>query len=229
MSSCSGNSNVGVRCMESERQQLLDFKEGVMDLFGSLSSWVGLDCCKWQGVRCNNGAGHVTVLNLQNYNLEGTVKPSLLLLKHLTHLNLAENPFLGTQIPKFLGMLNNLRYLDLHGSGYGGEIPPHLGNLSHLQVLSLGGNFRLRAESLVWLSGLSSLESLDLGRVDLYDVGGSWLKAVNMLPSLVRLYLYGYDLKSLDLTLPSLNLTSLEVLDLCSIKSPLPSITALVL
>ncbi|MBA0620927.1 hypothetical protein Godav_006594 [Gossypium davidsonii] len=224
VSSCLGNSNVGVRCMESERQQLLDFKEGLMDPFGRLSSWVGLDCCKWQGVRCKNRTGHVTVLNLQNYHLGGTIKPSLLHLKHLTHLNLAENFFGGTQIPKFLGMLNNLRYLDLYSSGYGGEIPPHLGNLSHLQVLYLGGNFGLRAESLVWLSGLSSLESLDLGRVDLYDVRGSWLKAVNMLPSLVRLYLEGCQLKSLDLTLPSLNLTSLEVLDLFDnpIKSPLP-------
>ncbi|PPD94785.1 hypothetical protein GOBAR_DD08178 [Gossypium barbadense] len=180
VSSCSGNSNVGVRCMESERQQLLDFKEGLMDPFGRLSSWVGLDCCKWQGVRCKNRTGHVTVLNLQNYHLGGTIKPSLLHLKHLTHLNLAENFFGGTQIPKFLGMLNNLRYLDLHSSGYGGEIPPHLGNLSHLQC--------------------------------------------NMLPSLVRLYLDGCQLKSLDLTLPSLNLTSLEVLELFDnpIKSPLP-------
>ncbi|PPS11392.1 hypothetical protein GOBAR_AA09251 [Gossypium barbadense] len=123
VSSCSGNSNVGVRCMESERQQLLDFKEGLMDPFG----WLRL------------------------------------------------------------------------GLGYGGEIPSHLGNLSHLQVLNLGGNFGLRAEDLVWLS-------------------------VNMLPSLVRLYLDGFQLKSLDLTLPSLNLTSLEVLDLFYnlIKSPLP-------
>ncbi|KAK8322366.1 hypothetical protein V6Z12_A12G163000 [Gossypium hirsutum] len=141
LSSCLGNSNVGVRCMESERQQLLDFKEGLMDPFG------------WLRMRCKNRTGHVTVLNLQNYHL----------------------------------------------GGYGGEIPSHLGNLSHLQVLNLGGNFGLRAEDLVWLS-------------------------VNILPSLVRLYLDGFQLKSLDLTLPSLNLTSLEVLDLFYnlIKSPLP-------
>ncbi|KAH1074104.1 hypothetical protein J1N35_026432 [Gossypium stocksii] len=59
VSSCSGNSNVGVRCMESERQQLLDFKEGHLDPFGRLSSWVGLDCCKWQGLRCKKRTGHV--------------------------------------------------------------------------------------------------------------------------------------------------------------------------
>ncbi|KAK8636656.1 hypothetical protein V6N13_124398 [Hibiscus sabdariffa] len=224
VSSCSSSNSIGVRCIESERKQLVDFKEGLIDRFRSLSSWVGLDCCKWQGVSCDNQTGHVLVLDLENYALGGTLKPSLLHLKYLTYLNLAQNSFLETQIPKFLGMLNNLRYLNLHGSGFSGEIPSHLGNLSHLQSLNLSYNFGLRAQSLVWLSGLASLESLDLGTVNLRDVGGSWSKAVNMLPSLASLYLYHCGLTSLDLTLSSLNLTSLEVLNLFgnSIKSPIP-------
>ncbi|KAL4347154.1 hypothetical protein GQ457_17G013030 [Hibiscus cannabinus] len=224
VSSCSGSNSTGVRCIESERKQLVDFKEGLIDRFGSLSSWVGLDCCKWQGVSCDNQTGHVSVLDLENYALGGTLKPCLLHLKYLTYLNLAQNSFLETQIPMFLGMLNNLRYLNLYGSGFSGEIPPHLGNLSHLQSLNLSNNFGLRAQSLVWLSGLASLESLDLATVNLRGVGGSWSKAVNMLPSLASLYLYDCGLTSLDLTLSSLNLTSLEVLNLFgnSIKSPIP-------
>ncbi|KAK8491673.1 hypothetical protein V6N13_029801 [Hibiscus sabdariffa] len=205
VSSCSGSNSIGVRCIESERKQVVNFKEGLIDRFGSLSSWVGLDCCKWQGVSCDNQTGHVSVLDLE----KGTLKPCLLHLKYLTYLNLAQNSFLETQIPKFLGMLNNLRYLNLHGSGFSGEIPPHLGSF----------NFGLRAQSLVWLSGLASLESLDLATVNLRGVGGSWSKAVNMLPSLASLYLYHCGLTSLDLTL-----SSLEVLNLFgnSIKSPIP-------
>ncbi|XVE71557.1 hypothetical protein DITRI_Ditri10aG0160800 [Diplodiscus trichospermus] len=225
VSSCSGNSNVSnLRCLETERKELLDFKEGLSDPYGMLSSWVGLDCCKWQGVGCNNRTGHVTVLDLENLSLGGKIKPSLLHLKHLTYLNLADNIFCGNEIPKFFGMLKNLRYLNLSSSCFAGEVPPHLGNLSGLQTLDLSRNLGLHAKSLLWLSTFSSLEYLDLGRVDLFDVGGYWSKAVNMLPSLVSLYLYDCRLKSLDLTLPSVNLTSLEVLNLFgnSIKSPLP-------
>ncbi|XP_022754179.1 LRR receptor-like serine/threonine-protein kinase GSO1 [Durio zibethinus] len=156
--------------------------------------------------------------------LGGKIKPSLLHLKHLTYLNLADNSFCENEIPKFFGMLNNLRYLNLSHSCFAGEIPPQLGNLSALKILDLSWNSGLHAKNLLWLSSFSSLEYLNLETVNLFDVGGYWSKAVNMLPSLVSLYLYHCHLTSLDLTLPSVNLTSLEVLNLFgnSIKSPIP-------
>ncbi|XWS70779.1 hypothetical protein CRYUN_Cryun03dG0078400 [Craigia yunnanensis] len=121
-------------------------------------------------------------------------------------------------------MFKNLRYLNLSSSCFAGEIPSHLGNLSALQILDLNWNSRLHAKSLLWLSSFSSLDYSDLGMVNLFGVGGYWSKAVNMLPSLVSLYLNDCGLASLDLTVPSVNLTSLEVLNLFgnSIKSPLP-------
>ncbi|XVF34508.1 hypothetical protein REPUB_Repub18cG0064600 [Reevesia pubescens] len=222
--SCSGNSNVSViRCIETERQALLHFKEGLIDSFGRLSSWVGLDCCRWQGVSCNNRTGHVTVLDFENYFLGGKIVPSLLHLKYLACSGLSGNSFCENEIPKFFGMFKHLRYLNLSDSCFAGEIPPHLGNLSALQILDLSWNNGLHAKTLLWLSSLSSLEYLNLGRVNLFDVGGYWSKEVNMLPSLVSLYLYDCRLTSL-FTLPSVNLTSLEVLNLFanSIKSALP-------
>ena len=53
-------------CIKSEREALIRFKEGVIDIPGKLSSWVGEDCCQWKGVECNNESGHVTKLNLSN-------------------------------------------------------------------------------------------------------------------------------------------------------------------
>ena len=65
LGSCSEN-NVIVKCIKSEREALLRFKEGVIDFPGKLSSWVGEDCCQWKGVECDSESGHVTKLNLSN-------------------------------------------------------------------------------------------------------------------------------------------------------------------
>ena len=70
LGSCSENqsqtNNVTVKCIKSEREALLRFKAGVFDIPGKLSSWVGEDCCQWNGVVCDNESGHVIKLNLSN-------------------------------------------------------------------------------------------------------------------------------------------------------------------
>ena len=65
LGSCSEN-NVTVKCIKSEREALLRFKEGVIDFPGKLSSWVGEDCCKLKGVECDSKSGHVTNLSISN-------------------------------------------------------------------------------------------------------------------------------------------------------------------
>ena len=61
---CSEN-NVTVKCIKSEREALVRFKEGVIDFPGKLSSWVGDGCCQWKGVECDE-SDHVIKLNLSN-------------------------------------------------------------------------------------------------------------------------------------------------------------------
>ena len=63
--SCFEN-KVTVKCIKSEREALVRFKEGVIDFPGKLSSWVGGDCCKWKGVECDSKSGHVTNLSISN-------------------------------------------------------------------------------------------------------------------------------------------------------------------
>ncbi|XP_023927591.1 receptor-like protein EIX2 [Quercus suber] len=226
-----------------EKNALLSFKEGLTDLSGRLSSWVGEDCCSWIGVGCDNTTSHVVKLDLknrfqfqfsnysyedwQNYKkscLGGKISPSLLNLKYLSYLDLSRNNFEGINIPNFLGSLESLNYLNLSFSLFTGVIPPHLGNLSKLQYLDLNSNSvlfpeyfpfrRLEVKSLQWLVGLPSLKYLDMSLVNIGEVKPNWLQAVNMLPSLLELDLSGCGLVTLPQSISFINFTFLTVLDI---------------
>ncbi|KAK1421380.1 hypothetical protein QVD17_23675 [Tagetes erecta] len=147
--SCLSNDNPGL-CIDDERQALLQLKHDLIDDSNRLSSWsrVNMDCCAWDGVVCDNFTGHVQELHLQGPDpelqeapsqmLRGKINRSLLLLKQLKYLDLSCNDFEATQIPSFLGSIENLRYLNLSLSPFYGQIPHQLGNLSKLVVLDLG-------------------------------------------------------------------------------------------
>ncbi|KAJ9152724.1 hypothetical protein P3X46_026258 [Hevea brasiliensis] len=233
---CHGSFNAG--CIESEREALLQLKLGLKDPSNRLSSWDrDVDCCEWPGVICDNLTNHVLELHLRSLSFEeyhasnatggyheywersafrGKISQSLLNLKHLKYLDLSNNNFQGIHIPKFLGSMKSLRYLNFSRAGFGGMIPHQLGNLSNLQYLNLEGHgyyyyHEIYVENLDWLSSLSSLEFLDLSSVNL-SKALDWLDAMNKLPSLVELHL---SYCSLSHKVPSnINFSSLAILDL---------------
>ncbi|XP_065035291.1 receptor-like protein EIX2 isoform X2 [Musa acuminata AAA Group] len=179
-------------CFSMEREALLDFKAGIHDTHNRLSSWVGQDCCAWEGVICGATTGHVVMLDLRNTNItddwalrgEGMMNSSLLALSHLKHLDLSFNDFSGFRIPEFIGSFKKLRYLNLSSTNFIGGIPARLGNLSSLYVLDLRAALDFTSlDNLDWLSHLTSLKHLDLSWLNLTDLP-DWFSSVNMLHSL---------------------------------------------
>ncbi|KAF3950695.1 hypothetical protein CMV_023582 [Castanea mollissima] len=112
-----------------------------------------------------------------------------------------------------LGEVNSSVSRDVNAS-LSGEITRYLGNLSNLTHLDLEGNYNLSTQNLDWVSSLSSLKYLYMGRVKINHTKADWLHAINMLPSLRELSLYSCELNHLPSSLTSLNLASLLVLDL---------------
>ncbi|KAL5864390.1 hypothetical protein ACOSQ3_001904 [Xanthoceras sorbifolium] len=232
-----------VGCIQTKRKALLSFKQDLSDPSNRLASWVGDadgdgdgdgDCCKWAAHLQNLYLKYLILMQdvytspvtveaeyeaYERSLLGGKINPSLLDLKHLIYLNLSGNNFEGIQIPKFLGSMENLRYLNLSNAGFSGMIPHEIGNLSHIRYLDLNHKYQyndsttLHVENLFWLSGLSLLEHLDLSGVNLSRTSDSWLLMTNMLSSLKVLKLSNCELDHFPPLLMA-NFSSLATLDL---------------
>ncbi|KAK4429701.1 Receptor-like protein EIX1 [Sesamum alatum] len=156
---------VEVRCIERERRALLEFKQGLIDEGGLLSSWGGeehqKECCEWHGVECSEITSHVIGLKLPFAQLHGNVSQALLELRYLNHLDLSYNDFDGKEIPEFISSFQELQHLYLAYCGFSGIIPHQLGNVTNLKTLDLSWNM-LRGGIPISLANLSSLHYLNL-------------------------------------------------------------------
>ncbi|XP_027357429.1 receptor-like protein EIX2 [Abrus precatorius] len=215
-----------IKCIESERQALLNFKHSISHDFGMLSTWSdddsNRDCCKWKGIQCHNETGHVHMLDLRGDQhtqyLTGAFNiTSLVHLQNMEYLDLSDNYFLWSDIPEVIGSFTNLRYLDISYSYFAGRIPCELGKLAHLQYLGLGNNF-LDGEIPYHLGNLSRLKYLDLNGNSNSFFGAIPFQVGN-LTNLHTLGIGGnFDVESKDAQWLS-NLHSLTILELSSLPN----------
>ncbi|WCJ40800.1 Leucine-rich repeat (LRR) family protein [Euphorbia peplus] len=223
-------------CIENERDALLGFKHVIADPSDKLKSWVGEDCCSWQGITCNSSNGHVTKLELRGIGsrysgvnecedscLGGQISHSLINLTHLNYLDLSVNNFSEIGIPEFLGSFKMLEYLNLSQAEFIGDVPPYTGNISRLKYLDLSYNSELTVDSLSFVSGLTSLEYLDLSGLNL-SMADDLLHSLNMTPSLMELHLSSCSLNVFP-EFFHVNITNIQHLDLSGnlLQGHLPS------
>lgn len=114
--------------------------------------------CSWFGVTCTTG--RVTVIELDDNNLTGSLPASLEDLSNLRRLSLWRNEIGGT-IPPQLGTLSRLRYLHLGDNKLTGQVPATISDLTSLEQLLLFSN-QLNGGLPQSLGNLANLQVLEL-------------------------------------------------------------------
>ncbi|XP_076923152.1 receptor-like protein EIX1 [Bidens hawaiensis] len=183
------NTTTARYCIDKERETLLNFKAGLVDINNTLNDWGdNTDCCQWEGVRCIDQTGHVTELDLSTSSngLSGNISPLLSSLSNLQYLDLSGIDFQQNHIPNSLSSLTNLQNLRISGANLSGSIPRQLANLSNLLRLDLSDNV-LSGTIPVSLGNLTSLTYLDLSGNRLEGVipnsFGNWSSLVELVLS----------------------------------------------
>lgn len=152
----------------TDESALLAFiKQITNDLDETLSkNWTqGTEVCSWIGVSCSPRHHRVVSLNLKSLRLRGSIPKEIGNLSFLSFLDFGNNTFNGV-IPNELGRLTRLKYLSLQMNNLTGEIPQSLGLLSRLQVLDLSDN-DLYGYVPSSIFNISSLKIVDLNLNDL--------------------------------------------------------------
>ncbi|GMJ01501.1 receptor like protein 34 [Hibiscus trionum] len=165
-------------CLPNQRAALLQLKNSIFisefcgddyyNIYPKTESWnISIDCCSWEGVKCDNLAGHVIGIDLSHscitdplfasannsffhlhslqwlevsYNDINGFLSGLFHLHGLRRLNLAYNRFGNTVPSELFTRLVSLTHLNLSVSGFNGVIPYQISFLSSLVSLDLSSH-----------------------------------------------------------------------------------------
>ncbi|KAL9235410.1 hypothetical protein vseg_010169 [Gypsophila vaccaria] len=125
---------------------LLDFLSGVNYPSFIASEWSGNDPCEgpWLGVSCDSNSD-ITVINLPNRHLNGSLNPSIGSLGSLHQIRLEGNHMSG-RIPVDLTKLKSLTLLDVSGNNFSPPVPKFRAGVS---LLTVGNPFLVPNHSIV--------------------------------------------------------------------------------
>ncbi|WVZ77882.1 hypothetical protein U9M48_025683 [Paspalum notatum var. saurae] len=148
-------------CKDLERTSLLQFLTGLSQDAGLTKLWQSTDCCKWQGITCNQN-GTVAAVSLPYRGLEGRISQSLGNLTNLQHLNLSYNSLSGG-LPLGLVSSSSIIVLDVSFNLLSGDLHelPSSTSGQPLQVLNISSNlFTGQFTSTTW-KGMHNLIALN--------------------------------------------------------------------
>jgi len=146
--------------MELERTSLLQFLSELSQDAGLTKLWQGTDCCKWEGITCNQN-GTVSAVSLPYRGLEGHISQSLGNLTGLQRLNLSYNSLFG-DLPLGLVSSTSIIVLDVSFNQLNGDLHelPSSTLGQPLQVLNISSNlFTGQLTSTSW--GMQNLIALN--------------------------------------------------------------------
>ncbi len=101
------------------------------------TNWLSGLVDTWYGIHIEGN--RVDQVDLADNNLIGSIPKEIGLLTALYYLNLSDNHLSGS-IPSEIGQINNLAYLYFGNNQLTGSIPPEIGNLVNLMYLLLNSN-----------------------------------------------------------------------------------------
>ena len=93
--------------------------------------------CLWKGVTCDDG--RTVKIELRANGLSGRLSSSIGMLKDLRVLDISDNDIKDT-IPSEIGLLEQLEYLKLSFNQFQREVPPEVENLQKLKLFQAHGN-----------------------------------------------------------------------------------------
>uniref|UniRef100_A0A1D1Z9E0 LRR receptor-like serine/threonine-protein kinase ERECTA n=1 Tax=Anthurium amnicola TaxID=1678845 RepID=A0A1D1Z9E0_9ARAE len=183
-------------CTEQERRALLQLRDSfyypASPNLSEWSSWVGNDCCRWEGVSCQSDPPHRVVnIYLNSKRKEGlggwAVNGSLFVpFEELQGLQLESNQISGWLEPKGMLGLKNLRSVDFSENLLTDESVSWMFSLPSLADVDLSYN-KLRSSSI--LKGFCALKNLTSLNLDQNMIEGTIDPCISTMTALQDLIL----------------------------------------